>query len=89
LRRCDGVAVSVWLALIVTVAALVVGYVFGVRQSAARVSLPELARLWERRLSEQQQGNGDDRDVAQAYRQGLRDMARALVIGDPPPPSDD
>jgi hypothetical protein len=75
---------SVWLALIVTVAALVVGYVFGTRQSGARVSLPELARLWERQLSDQYQGNGDDDDSARAYRHGLRDMARALVIGDPP-----
>ncbi|MEQ9640167.1 MAG: hypothetical protein RIM84_09100 [Alphaproteobacteria bacterium] len=77
---------SIWLVLVVTIAALVVGYVFGTRQLNARISIPELARLWEQHLLDRHGADGVGGSAAEGYRQGLRDMGRALVIGDPPPP---
>lgn len=80
---------DIWLALAVTVAALIVGYVFGTRQARTRLSVPELARLWERQLGAETRADLDDATTGEAYRAGLRDMARALVVGDPPPPSEE
>jgi hypothetical protein len=79
---------DIWLALAITVAALIVGYVFGTRQAGGHISMPELARLWERHLAAETRADPPAATTAEAYRNGLRDMARALVIGDPPPPSD-
>lgn len=76
---------SIWLALASVVAALIVGFVFGTRMAGSRVSLPELARLWEAHLVQQYQGEYDEHDAPRAYHRGLREMARALVIGDVPP----